>query len=237
MSPFIAAHPAVVPPNATAVGANGFGVGGASLGRLGRTTLALGGFTIPDIVADLSTQKQGALADPFVSGNIGAGVFKRFTVTFDYPHQIMALAPGRAFAARDGYERAGVFVVSQAGKVVVADVRPGTPAAEAGLARGDAIATVDGTAPRRRRRGAGAVPGPARHHAPPRPHRQGRHHPHRQPDPARLRLGEAFGSAAPIGPAGAGRQVRAVESGQVATAAAPSSRARPDQEFARSGRT
>ncbi len=153
MSPFIAAHPAVVPPSATAVGANGFGVGGASLGRLGRTTLALGGFTIPDIVADLSTQKQGALADPFVSGNIGAGVFKRFTVTFDYPHQTMALAPGRAFAARDGYERAGVFVVSQAGKVVIADVRPGTPAAEAGLARGDAIATVDGTAPA----GVGAV--------------------------------------------------------------------------------
>ncbi len=147
MSPFIAAHPAVVPPNATAVGANGFGVGGASLGRLGRTTLALGGFTIPGIVADLSTQKQGAFADPFVSGNIGAGVFKRFTVTFDYPHQTMALAPGRAFAARDGYERAGVFVVSQAGKVVVADVRPGTPAAEAGLARGDTIATIDGTAP------------------------------------------------------------------------------------------
>jgi membrane-associated protease RseP (regulator of RpoE activity) len=152
-SPFIAAHPSVVPPNATAVGANGFGVGGASLGRLGRTTLAFGGFTIPDIVADLSTQKQGAFADPFVSGNVGAGVFKRFTVTFDYPHQTMALAPGRAFAARDGYERAGAFVVGQAGKIVVADVRPGTPAAEAGLARGDAIATVDGTAPS----GVGAV--------------------------------------------------------------------------------
>lgn len=145
MSPFIAAHPAVVPPNATAVGANGFGVGGASLGRLGRVTLALGGFTIPDIVADLSTQQQGALADPFVSGNIGAGVFKRFTVTFDYPHQTMALAPGRSFATRDRYERAGAFVVGQAGKVVVADVRPGTPAAEAGLARGDVIVTVNGS--------------------------------------------------------------------------------------------
>ncbi len=152
-SPFIAAHPAIVPPNATAVGANGFGVGGPSLGRLGRTTLAFGGFTIPDVVADLSTQTQGAFADPFVSGNIGAGVFKRFAVTFDYPHQTMGLAPGRAFAARDGYDRSGAFVVGQAGKVVVADVRPGTPAAAAGLARGDVIATLNGSAPA----GVGAV--------------------------------------------------------------------------------
>ena len=143
-SPFIAAHPAIVPAGATAVGADGFGIGGPALGRLGRTTLAFGGFTIPDVVTDLSTQTKGAFANPFVAANIGAGVWKRFAVTFDYARETMTLAPDAAFAARDGYDRSGTFVVTQAGKVVVADVRPGTPAAEAGLVRGDAIATIDG---------------------------------------------------------------------------------------------
>ncbi|HYW55195.1 MAG TPA: aspartyl protease family protein [Dongiaceae bacterium] len=144
LSPFLAAHPSIAPPNATAVGANGFGVGGASLGRLGRTTLQIAGFTIPDVIADLSTQTKGAFADPFYAGNIGAGVWKRFTVTFDYPHQTLALAPNGAFAQRETYERSGTFLIAQAGKIVVADVRPGTPAAQAGLARGDVIATVGG---------------------------------------------------------------------------------------------
>ncbi len=151
-SPFIAAHPAVVPSNATAVGANGFGVGGPALGRLGRVSLAFGGFTIPDVVTDLSTQTKGAFADPFVAGNIGGSVWKRFAVTFDYAHQTMTLAPGPAFAARDGYDRSGTFLTARGGKIVVADVRPGTPAAEAGLARGDTITTIDG-------RDLGASPG------------------------------------------------------------------------------
>ncbi len=143
-SPFIAAHPAIVPPDATAVGANGFGIGGPALGRLGRVTLAFGGFTVPDVVTDLSAQTQGFFSDPFVAGNIGGAVWKRFAVTFDYPHRTMTLDPDAAFALREGYDRSGTFLVLQGGKVVVADVRPGTPAAAAGLARGDVLATVGG---------------------------------------------------------------------------------------------
>jgi hypothetical protein len=144
MSPFVAAHPAVVPPAVTAVGANGFGVGGPALGRLGRLTLSFGGFTVPDVVSDLSSQTQGFFADPFVAGNIGGSVWKRFAVTFDYAHETMTLVPGAAFAARDTYDRSGAFITNQAGKVVVVDVRPGTPAAAAGLARGDVLTAVDG---------------------------------------------------------------------------------------------
>jgi Aspartyl protease/PDZ domain len=144
LTPFLAAHPSIAPPSATAVGANGFGVGGASLGRLGRTTLQIAGFTIPDVIADLSTQTRGSFADPFTAGNIGAGVWKRFTVIFDYPRQTISLAPNAAFAQRETYERSGTFLIAQGGKIVVADVRPGTPAAQAGLAKGDVITTVGG---------------------------------------------------------------------------------------------
>jgi len=121
-----------------------FGVGGASLGRLGRTTVQVAGYTIPDVIADLSTQTQGAFADPYYAGNVGAGVLKRFAVTFDYAHQTVAFVPDAGFAAHDTYDRSGAFLITQGGKIIVADVRPGTPAATAGLVRGDVLATVDG---------------------------------------------------------------------------------------------
>ena len=144
LSPFLAAHPSIVPPNATAVGANGFGFGGASLGRLGRTTLEIAGFTIPDLITDLSAQTKGAFADPFYGGNIGAGVWKRFALTLDYAHRTLTLAPNAQLASRETYDRSGAFLINQGGKIVVADVRPGTPAAAAGLARGDVVASVGG---------------------------------------------------------------------------------------------
>jgi len=144
LSPFLAAHPSIVPPNAAAIGANGFGVGGASLGRLGRATVQIAGYTVPDVIADLSTQTQGAFADPYYAGNVGAGVLKRFAVTFDYAHQTVAFVPDAGFAAHDTYDRSGAFLITQGGKIIVADVRPGTPAASAGLVRGDVLATIDG---------------------------------------------------------------------------------------------
>lgn len=144
LTPFLAAHPTVVPANATAIGANGFGVGGASLGRLGRTTLQLAGYTIPDVITDLSTQTAGAFADPYYIGNVGAGVLRRFAVTFDYGRQTVTFVPDANFGMHDTYDRSGTFLISQGGKILIADVRPGTPAANAGLKRGDAIATVDG---------------------------------------------------------------------------------------------
>ena len=144
LSPFLAAHPSVVPAAVTAVGANGFGLGGASLGRLGRTTLRIAGFTVPDIITDLSAQTRGSFSDPFYGGNVGAGVLKRFAVTFDYANQTVTFVPNAAFAERETYDRSGMFLITQGGKIVIADVRPGTPAAQAGLVRGDVITTISG---------------------------------------------------------------------------------------------
>jgi C-terminal processing protease CtpA/Prc len=71
-------------------------------------------------------------------------VLKRFTVTIDYGRSTMTLAPNASFAERETYDRSGTFLIVRDGKIAVADVRPGTPAAQAGLANGDVIATVDG---------------------------------------------------------------------------------------------
>jgi C-terminal processing protease CtpA/Prc len=48
--------------------------------------------------------------------------------------------------AIDGFadHRSGAFLITQGGKIIVPDVRPGTPAATAGIMRGDVLATVNG---------------------------------------------------------------------------------------------
>jgi hypothetical protein len=143
-APFSAANAAVVPAKVTAPGVNGFGVGGADIGRLGRlATLRIGAFTLDDLIAGFSTATAGAFAVPGIGANIGGGVLKRFTVTYDYPHQVMTLVPNADLDISDVNERSGMFVV-HSGAFVVAGVRPGTPAADAGIVKGDTIVSIDG---------------------------------------------------------------------------------------------
>ena len=144
-SPFLAAHPAVVPHAIAASGVTGFGVGGPAFGRLGRlASLGIGRFALPQTIADFTSQTQGAFAAPFVGGNIGGDILKRFTLSLDYTTHRMTVVPNALFAVRDTSEHAGLFLLNQGGKKIVFDVRPGTPAAAAGLVKGDAIATIDG---------------------------------------------------------------------------------------------
>ncbi|HMF28385.1 MAG TPA: PDZ domain-containing protein, partial [Candidatus Cybelea sp.] len=146
MTPFIATHPEIVPATTTAVGVTGFGFGGPSLGKLGRVqTIGIGDLTLTDLVADYSVQKAGALTAPFVAANIGGNLLRRFSVTFDYYNGTMTLVPNDSFKESDWYERSGLFLVRRGDSVLVVDARPGTPAAEAGIARGDVITAVNGT--------------------------------------------------------------------------------------------
>lgn len=143
--PFIGDHPQVVPQKLTETGVTGFGFGGAAYGRLGRLqSLGFGRFVLHDVVADFTTQEKGAFAQPFVAGNVGGGIWKRFALTLDYDKLTMALVPNAAYDTADSYERAGLFLINQGGKYVVFDTRPNTPAAKAGLAKGDTISSVDG---------------------------------------------------------------------------------------------
>ena len=144
-SPFIAAHPNVVPPDATAVGINGFGVGGPAVGRLGRLgSLQIGKTVLTGLITDFSAQRQGYFANPFIAANVGGGVWRRFAVTFDYGNQTMNLVPNAALTEREEYERSGLFLINQGGQITVLAARPQTPADKAGLARGDVITAIGG---------------------------------------------------------------------------------------------
>lgn len=147
MSPFLAAHPQVVPATITAVGVNGFGFGGPAMGKLGRVqTVGIDDLQLTNLVADYTTQTVGALAAPFVGANVGGNLLRRFTVTFDYWNGTMTLVPNAAFNEADSYERSGLFLIKRGDSIVVIDARPGTPAANAGIVKGDVLDSIDGSA-------------------------------------------------------------------------------------------
>ena len=144
-SPFLAAHPQVVPATLSGIGVNGFGFGGPAFGRLGRLqSVAFGGFTLRSVIGDFTSQTKGAFAEPFVAANVGGNLWRRFTLTLDYGKQTMTLTPNAALEQPDSYERAGLFLLNRGGKYLVLDARPGTPAADAGIVKGDTIVSVNG---------------------------------------------------------------------------------------------
>lgn len=146
MTPFIAAHPQIVPATTTAQGVDGFGFGGPALGKLGRVTaVGIDDLQLTNLVGDYATQTAGALAAPFVGANIGGNLLRRFTVTFDYGNGTMTLVPNAAFTEPDAYERSGLFLIKRGSSIVVVDSRPGTPAANAGIVKGDVIDSIDGS--------------------------------------------------------------------------------------------
>ncbi len=94
----------------------------------------------------LADQKRGAFAGSEFSGNIGGGILKRFVVTFDYDRKVMYLQPMRGPGADlDTFDRAGMWFNEGPTGFVIVDVTKGTPAANAGLMKGDLITAVDGT--------------------------------------------------------------------------------------------
>jgi S1-C subfamily serine protease len=95
--------------------------------------------------AGLSEDKGGSFSDPNFEGNVGGGLLKRFTVTFDYANQVMYLKPIVPPPADAGrFDRSGMWINAGKAGYDVTDVSPGGPAAEAGIAVGDIITAIDG---------------------------------------------------------------------------------------------
>ncbi|MGA9185759.1 MAG: PDZ domain-containing protein [Candidatus Acidiferrales bacterium] len=116
----------------------------AVLGRA--TSFAVGKIERGDLVVSFSQGNAGAAADPAVAGSIGGGYLRRFVVTFDFPHKQIFLAPTINFNDVDDTDMSGLSLVARGGNLktfVVTDIVPHSPAAEAGVQKGDVVAGVD----------------------------------------------------------------------------------------------
>jgi PDZ domain-containing protein/aspartyl protease len=150
-SPFVREHQLVAKYRAAPEAVIGWGVGGPSRGRPARLgTLDLGGQKISGIAGDLYTGDKGSFANPDLAGNLGGGVFKRFTVAFDYANKRLYFAPNASFGKPDAFDRSGFFLLGADDAIVVADVAPESAAAKAGFAANDRIVAIDGTPATRR---------------------------------------------------------------------------------------
>jgi hypothetical protein len=98
--PFVALHPALAP-QTSAGGSSFIGIGGADRSYSTRfDAFRLGTTTLVNQPADVIVAKDGAFADRVDAGNVGLGVLRKFTVTFDYGDHALYLehttAPGPA---------------------------------------------------------------------------------------------------------------------------------------------
>jgi len=144
-SPFVREHTLVAKYHAAPDAVIGWGVGGPSRGQPARFgTLVLGDLEIPGIAGDLYTGDKGSFANPDLAGNLGGGVFRRFTVAFDYANKRLYFAPNASYGKPDPFDRSGFFVLADEEALVVADVAADSAAAKAGFAANDRIVAIDG---------------------------------------------------------------------------------------------
>jgi predicted aspartyl protease len=126
----------------------GLGVGGASRERVGRIPrLELGPFAIHRPIVSLSYSTDGLLGDSRVDGLLGGEILKRFTLTIDYDRKQLLLKRNRNFGTAMEFDMSGLTVASRDAAfdaVVVDDVRPSSPAADAGIRAGDELRAIDG---------------------------------------------------------------------------------------------
>lgn len=125
----------------------GWGGGGAIRSQVTRTKLLrLGPIEIQNPVTFFSLQKAGLLAATAGdAGLVGAGILKRFNITFDYTRKQLIFEKNGNYQKPDTYDRAGMWISQSAdGKhFEVFDVVAGGPAAQVGLKVGDKILVID----------------------------------------------------------------------------------------------
>ncbi len=133
------------------------GIGGVGRGknRVGRVAgLAFGGRALKDVPAifppagapEPPDYLKTAIATTGI-GLIGAPILSRFFIVYNYPKGTLQLETRPGWDAPLDWDRSGMVVMTADASFKtfqVLGVAPGTPAAEAGLAPGDVIASIDG---------------------------------------------------------------------------------------------
>ena len=106
----------------------------------------IGGYQVAEPLAAFVQGKGPGLDDPQVAGEIGGGMLRRFTLILDYARQVAIFDANSEIRTDDHEDMSGISVAAGGSdwkKFEVVQVRPGSPAADAGVQKGDVIAGVD----------------------------------------------------------------------------------------------
>jgi len=124
------------------------GVGGSAVAFSGRVkSMSVGSFQLQNLVARFSRARRGDDASAKYDGLIGGDILRRFKVVFDYSRRRMILEPNAQFAEAFEADMSGLDLATEGedfSVVVVNEVEPGSPAAEAGIQAEDSITAIDG---------------------------------------------------------------------------------------------
>ncbi|MCA1624048.1 MAG: aspartyl protease family protein, partial [Acidobacteria bacterium] len=123
------------------------GVGGTAQAFLGRIkSIALGRLTLENIVASFSQATRGDYASAKYDGLIGGEILRRFKTIFDYSRRRMILEPNAQFSEPYEIDMSGMELLADGDDlsiVLIDEVKPKSPAAEAGVLGGDVITAID----------------------------------------------------------------------------------------------
>ena len=81
------------------------------------------------------------------NGILGNPLLSRFILTLDYPRERLYLSPVPGYRSKFEYDRSGLVIIASGPnltKFTVFDVIPNSPAARAGLRRGDELRRING---------------------------------------------------------------------------------------------
>jgi predicted aspartyl protease len=145
-------HPDLKLPDQVILGQVGVGLGGTIDGFLGRVKkLPFGSSKLrmanvvtnfQELNSELETSELNAR-----NGIVGNEILCRFQVVIDYPQQKLYLKPNRRYKQKFEFDRSGLIVIAggkHLNEYYVNKVVPNSPAAEAGIIRGDRIMSLNG---------------------------------------------------------------------------------------------
>jgi len=109
-------------------------------------TFQIGEYAVEGAVAEFSSAEMPFGDNNKIAGEIGGGFLRRFTVTLDYPHQQVILAPNLSFGEDDHEDMSGLSLIALGPGLKtfqVTQVAPGSPAAHEGIQAGDVLVGID----------------------------------------------------------------------------------------------
>jgi hypothetical protein len=144
--PFAAEHAVAETFARPLLATTGWGIGGPTRDVVGRVrSFKLGELCFDAPLVCCSTARAGVLAESSFAGIIGGELLRRCHTVVDYGARELVLEPGDAWDDPHEFDQSGLFLVAEGDalrRFVVYDVIPESPAARAGVVRGDALIRI-----------------------------------------------------------------------------------------------